>query len=76
MPGKSKSATRWKPNRRWVGGVIDAIYPWKDDAVALIINDAGKGHPAGTETAFCPNMKISCLALFLSAAMTASTFAA
>ena len=28
-----------------VGGVIDAIYPWKDDAVALIINDAGKVIP-------------------------------
>lgn len=28
-----------------VGGVIDAIYPWKDDAVALIFNDAGKVIP-------------------------------
>lgn len=58
-----------------VGGVIDAIYPWKDDAVALIINDAGKVIPLEPNRVL-PEYEDIVFGAFLSAAMTASTFAA
>ena len=45
MPAKPRLTTRWQAEQAVVGGVIDAIYPWPDDAIALIFNDAGKVIP-------------------------------
>ena len=64
-----------KAEQAVVGGLIDAICPWPDDKVCLILNDEGKIIPLEPNRALSEYEDV-CLAHSSSAAMAAKIFAA